>query len=452
MTLNIISNFAANTALRNLQINGDEAAKSVGKLSSGSRVVTAADDAASLAIGTRLNTEVKSLEQASINAGQAVSLLQIGDGGLSRLQEIMTRMKTLAVQAGSDNLSNTERALLDTEYQNLKLEIDRLTKDTKFNGIPILATEIFDGAATAAGAFTFSEITEGANGVLELSVRGIDNRAVTDGGDGSFQVTLQQSGAATAGQDLRFTAIFEFGDLDGVGGNDRIEKIATIDGSLLVDNGGSVQLATGVVLSFGNEAADFSNQGGISKETAKNASVSVAFDPTDMAANVDIAVGLFGAAGAASLDATLAVAANSVTTRDSGAVDFDFKVGTGIIADEDEINIKIGGVTVEQLGLTNTDILSKEKADISSETLSFSLDYLVNIRADVGASVNRLETAGDNIAISMEMQEAARSRLLDLNVAQEITTFTSKQILLQSGISVLAQANQLPQNLLRLFA
>ena len=480
MTLNIISNFAANTALRNLQINGDEAAKSVGKLSSGSRVVTAADDAASLAIGTRLNTEVKSLEQASINAGQAVSLLQIGDGGLSRLQEIMTRMKTLAVQAGSDNLSGTERALLDTEYQNLKLEIDRLTKDTKFNGIPILGTEIFNGdAATVGGIVSLQAggvISEAdTNGIQEIALRGIDNRAVTAGGDGEFTVTVVQLGntaaasdvwdgtnvnavtpatnaGAVAGQDLRFAAIFEFGDLDADGTADSLVKTATIDGSLLVADGTNVKFATGVTLSFGNEAADFSSQGGLSKETAKNASISIAFDPSAANPTFNAGSGAGGGIFGGGYTANLTVGANTLTTRDSGAVDFDFKVGTGIIADEDEINIKIGGVTVEQLGLTNTDILSKEKADISSETLSFSLDYLVNIRADVGASVNRLETASDNIAISMEMQEAARSRLLDLNVAQEITTFTSKQILLQSGISVLAQANQLPQNLLRLFA
>ena len=497
MTLNIISNFAANTALRNLQINGDEAAKSVGKLSSGSRVVTAADDAAALAIGTRLNTEVQSLEQASINAGQAVSLLQIGDGGLSRLQEMMTRMKTLAVQAGSDNLSNTERALLDTEYQNLKLEIDRLTKDTKFNGIPILATPLYDGSTATVGGISslgafggadFVEDVNNTNGLIEVALRGADNRSMTEGGDGEFTVTIIQLGTdgqipttsfaqasaagpanittdgpaatppftqgAQVGQDLHFAAIFHFGNLDGnddPAGNDFIVKRAKIDGSLLVQNGGSVQLGTGVTLSFGNEAADFTNQGGISKETAKNVSVSISIDHSSppAAANVDLGSGggLFG-----ELAASIQIGADNRTDRESGAVDFDFKVGTGIIADEDEINIKIGGMTVEALGLTNTDLLSKQRADISSEALAFSLDYLVNIRADIGASVNRLETASDNIAISMEMQEAARSRLLDLNVAAEITTFTSKQILLQSGISVLAQANQLPQNLLRLFA
>ena len=507
MTLNIISNFAANTALRNLQINGDEATKSVSKLSSGSRVVTAADDAAALAIGTRLNTEVRSLEQAAINAGQAVSLLQIADGGLSRVQEILTRMKVLAVQAGSDNLSNTERALLDTEFQNLKLETDRLTKDTKFNGISILASEIDQGdggssgvvalgAANAAVTAAANAFQEGdTNGVVDISIRGIDNRAQTLGGDGAFTLyifqgvgTTQQftapaaggadgvTGAlagtfvnqarATAGVDLQFTAVFEFGDLDGDNVKDFVVKRTTVDGSLLVDDGGGgVGLETGITLAFGNDNADFSSAGGLSQETAKNASVSISLeDPSGNTAagtNFDLRVnganatiGLFD--GAAGIDNGFqiqqVISAYTNSSGTSSAVDFDFKVGTGIIPDEDEINLKVGGVTVEQLGLTNADILTSQAADSASEAVSFALDYLVSIRSDVGASINRLETAGDNIAISQENLEAARSRLLDLNVAQEITTFTSKQILLQSGISVLAQSNQLPQNLLRLFA
>ena len=482
MTLNIISNFAANIALRNLTINGDEATKSVGKLSSGSRVVTAADDAAALAIGTRLNTEVKSLEQASINAGQAVSLLQIADGGLSRLQEMLTRMKTLAVQSGSDNLSNTERALLDTEFQNLKLEVGRLTKDTKFNGISILGTEaagvdanVNGGATTATGAVNIDQgggaasWGEGGGQVIDFSLRGFDNRAVTIGGDGTAQWQLDQvsavnstiagNAAATLGTDIIFRLAMRFGNLDGntnsgldaagvaqfggAVGDDVIVKYAVLDQALFQNNSGAINLNTGVTLAFGNENAAFAGQGGISKESAKNSSLVLSLDAGSdidfLAADID---GLTGAVGAY----------NGTTGDSSGAVDFDFKVGTGIIPDEDEINIKIGGVTVEQLGITNADILTKSKADAASENLSFALDYLVNIRSDIGASINRLETAGDNIAISMENQEAARSRLLDLNVAAEITTFTSKQILLQSGISVLAQSNQLPQNLLRLFA
>ena len=592
MTLNIMSNFAANKALRNLQINGDEAAKSVGKLSSGSRVVTAADDAGALSVGTRLNTEVKSLEQASVNAGQAVSLLQIADGGLSRIQEMLTRMKVLAVQAGSENLSNSERSLLDTEFQNLKLEIERISRDTRFNGVSLIGGETFVSGANLTAANTsvnaglaqmngISDTVGNTNGVLDLTVRGIDNRAATLGGDGQVIITIYQGdvsistdtgmsaigvtyvaqtgavastiqdmdttiagpyltrtwrteqtqgttynavayvgtalqystagfefqtdstrartrydadttmvidavnsiygvkvesvtnnnpgtnvvnqggAAATIGQDLVFTAFFEFGDLDGDGFSDVITKKATVDGSLFVNGSDTghtndITLSTGITLAFGNDQADFSRAGGISKESRKNSAISISIDPAAANANLNLGgdaagvfQGLFAANGVRYAQGTFD--AQTDPTGGSGMTDYDFKVGTGIIADEDNINIKIGGVTLEELGLVNAEIRSKSSADSAGEGVSAALDYLVNVRADVGASINRLETAGDNIAIAMENQEAARSRLLDLHVADEVTRFTSNQILLQSGTSVLAQANQLPQNVLRLY-
>src|SRR3546814_16748985 len=109
MALNAISNYAANVAHRNLQTSDAQATASLAKLSSGTRVVSARDDAASLAIGSRLNAEVAALRQASVNAGQAVSMLQIADGAMRKVQDILVRMKTLAVKAGSGQLSQPEQ-------------------------------------------------------------------------------------------------------------------------------------------------------------------------------------------------------------------------------------------------------------------------------------------------------------------------------------------------------
>lgn len=620
MTLNIISNSAANTALRNLTINGDEVVKSVSKLSSGSRVVTAADDAAALAIGSRLNTEVRSLLQASVNASQAVALLQIADGGLSRAQEMLTRMKVLAVQAGSANLTNTERSLLDTEFQNLKEEISRITKDTKFNGVSLVGREAYvagtgltaanslanEGLAAIAGGNQTTQvgIAEGdTNGVVDIALRGVDNRARTLGGDGPVIVTIYQgdvsispdtgssvdganflllgAGAAPTGfrwdvvedlplnpgvsildpggpvgatqrvltertgqtqattynavgyagsalaygtfgerfqtnrtqqqstyqintaagpipgfnngslagadywscneivgavgaigpqivtnsggqaaqinQDLVFTAIFEFGDLDGDGFSDVIVKKAKIDGALFAAGGAAhtndVGLKSGVTLTFGNDDADFSSAGGVSENTRRNASIAIAIDP-GQGTNLNLArdavgdfQGLFAAATQRFVQATFAEAAGG----ESGPAGFDFKVGSGIIRDEDNIAIVLSGVTLEQLGVENADILTKTAADAANEAVSSALDYLVGARTVVGASINRLEAAGDNIAVSMESQEAARSRLLDLNVAEEVARYTSRLILYQTGTSVLAQAQSLPREALRLY-
>ena len=274
MALTINSNFAANVAHRNLVSSDMDATNSLAKLSAGSRVLSAKDDAASLAIGSRLTAEVAAMGQAGVNAGQAVSLLQVADGAMSQVNDILIRMKTLAVQAGSGQLGATERAMLDTEYQALLSEIDRIANDTEFNG-----TKLVDG--------TFAAV--------------------------------------------------------------------------------------------------------------------------------------------------------------------DFKVGTGTTATEDVISVTVGGITATDLAVNGGDILTAANADTASTAVSTAIDTLNTSRADVGASQNRLQFAADNVAIAKENAESARSSLMDLDIASEMTHFTSKQILVQAGVSMVAQANQLPQNLLRLF-
>ena len=111
MPLNIISNFAANVAHRNLTMSDRDATASLAKLSAGTRVLAAKDDAASLAVGNRLNAEIVGLKQAAVNAGQAVSMLQIADGAMAEVNDILVRMKSLSVQAGSGQISATERQM-----------------------------------------------------------------------------------------------------------------------------------------------------------------------------------------------------------------------------------------------------------------------------------------------------------------------------------------------------
>jgi flagellin len=119
MTLTGTTNTSANTALRYLGVNNMNASNSLAKLSSGSRIVKASDDAASLAVGTKIKADVTALKQAAVNAGQASSLLQVADGGMARTADILQRMKALSVQAQSGSVTNNERAFLDEEYQAL---------------------------------------------------------------------------------------------------------------------------------------------------------------------------------------------------------------------------------------------------------------------------------------------------------------------------------------------
>ena len=145
MALSIVHNAGTAVANRLLDANNDTVTRSVAKLSAGSRVLSARDDAAALAIGSRLRAEIASLAQASVNAGQAASILQIADGASAQIDKLLVRMKTLAVQAGSDQLSNTERAVLDSEFQALGDEVDRIAKTTDFNGVSLLEGDVDNG-------------------------------------------------------------------------------------------------------------------------------------------------------------------------------------------------------------------------------------------------------------------------------------------------------------------
>jgi flagellin len=175
MALNAISNYAANVAHRNLQASDAAATSSLAKLSSGSRVVSAKDDAASMAIGSRLNSAVNALKQASVNAGQGVSMLQIADGAMAKVNDVLVRMKTLAVQAGSGQLSSTERGMLNTEYQALLSEVTRIAAATDFNGQQLVnGSQTTNGAAIVGGAFA------AADGVASITGRGLTTAAAAN--------------------------------------------------------------------------------------------------------------------------------------------------------------------------------------------------------------------------------------------------------------------------------
>lgn len=134
----IATNTSANTALIYLNKNSAEQSKSLAKLSSGSRIVVASDDAAGLAVGSKLKADVTVLKQAGINAVQAGSVLQTVDGALSRVGDILQRMKSLAAQANSGSVDATGRGFINTEYQQLSTEINDISVQTKFNGTNIV--------------------------------------------------------------------------------------------------------------------------------------------------------------------------------------------------------------------------------------------------------------------------------------------------------------------------
>lgn len=381
MPLNLVSNFAANVAQRNLGMSDAAATNSLAKLSSGSRVVSAKDDAASLAVGSRLNAEIVGLQQASVNAGQAISMLQIADGAMAKVNDILVRMKSLAVQAGSGQLSGTERSMLDTEYQALNSEIDRIASDTDFAG-----TTLVNGSITVdrSSATAF----ELADGVQDIVFRGGHSTS----GDATVAYSTAGSFSVTVGSNA-FTGSLGSG---------------TNDGSAM---------STGTVVTLTN---------------------------TNTTDKIDLVIN-------SSFDVDLTKASGTLDLTGANTSAFTFKVGTGTSSTADDIAVTVNSISSSALSVGTTSVTSESNADTASTAISNAIDDIQTYRATVGANQNRLEFAAANIATQTENTEAARSQLMDLDIASEMSAFTSKQILVQAGVSMLAQANQMPQNLLRLF-
>jgi len=160
MSLSINYQHAAQVAHRNLVRSDTELTSSLAKLSAGTRVLSAKDDAASLAIGSRMKSEVAAYRQAQTNVSQATSLLQVADGAASQISDIVTRMRSLAVQSAADTISATERSMINTEFLALRSEIDRTASDADFNGqglidhsgiVYTIRSEVDEGAVTLNG-------------------------------------------------------------------------------------------------------------------------------------------------------------------------------------------------------------------------------------------------------------------------------------------------------------
>lgn len=143
----ISTNTAANTALRYLNNNSAAQSESLAKLSSGSRIVSAKDDASGLAIATSMNADITVLNQAATNVTSGTSVLNTADGALSNIADILQRMKSLTAQAQSGSSSTDDLSYIDAEYQQLSSEIDDISSTTKFNGVSLLGTSNYTSTA-----------------------------------------------------------------------------------------------------------------------------------------------------------------------------------------------------------------------------------------------------------------------------------------------------------------
>lgn len=192
MGLRIRTNVESLTAQRQLSNNQTDLGNSLERLASGSRINKSADDAAGLAISENLRAKTRGLNQAKRNASDGVSMIQVTEGGLNEIANIMIRLRELTVQAASDTLGTTERGFLDREYQQLTQEVDRIAATTEFNGTKLLGgaqkemkVQVgYNGSADDTLDLTLRENPDGINveslGLKESSIAGEDREAIAN--------------------------------------------------------------------------------------------------------------------------------------------------------------------------------------------------------------------------------------------------------------------------------
>ena len=209
----ISTNTAANAAVRYLNINSQQESSALSKLSSGSRITSASDDAAGLAISTRISSDVTTLQQAATNASQATSILQTADGGASNISDILARMKSLASESASGTVTDSSRAYINSEFSQLTSEIDSIASGTRYSGSSLLdgssafssgVSVLVGSSATDTITITLSSLTSTSLGVNALNV---STQAAANTALGTLDTAIDKVSAARAdigAQESRF--------------------------------------------------------------------------------------------------------------------------------------------------------------------------------------------------------------------------------------------------------
>jgi flagellin len=392
---NTASTIAANSLMRNERAMGT----SMERLSTGLRINSSKDDAAGLAISTRMNSQVRGLDQAVRNANDAVSLIQTAEGALTEVTNMMQRMRELAVQSSNDTNNTDDRSYMDAEFQALATEITRVRNTTEFNN-----TAVLDGSTPR---FTF-QIGAEATQTIEVAIPDIAGASGTNG-------------TALTATEIAITAP------DGTNG-----QVAAID-FIAADTLASFSTGDNISMTVGDQTFSYTvTAADVADLTATNNSDGVGdLLATKFAALINSNSTLQG-----SINASASVDGTNMLTLTSVDVDNPFSV-----------SVMAGATDATSV---SGNVLTQSAASTAITTLDTALDNISEIRADLGAYMNRLTHTVDNLSNISQNTQASLSRIQDADYAKETTELARTQIISQAGTAMLAQANQVKQTVLSL--
>ncbi|MBX9974390.1 flagellin [Cytobacillus firmus] len=400
--MRINHNIAALNTYRQLNSASTAQSKSMEKLSSGLRINKAGDDAAGLAISEKMRGQIRGLDMASKNSQDGISLIQTAEGALNETHDILQRMRELAVQAGNDTNTESDRKEIQKEINQMTSEINRIGNTTEFNTQKLLNGDK-DGAAVDAVAAVAGEykVTVGTSNIT------IDGKTftydATGGGTTNFKNAAELATLIAADADLKdkYTASDDSGALK------LVQKTGEETATAPTVSGGTLSTTKAGVDKVDAVAADPTKS--LKFQIGANENQSLTLDISDMRAE---ALGL----------------TSTGTGADRGVTD-----GTSNEIKEQALSV-----------------LTHDDAAATVTTIQAAIDKVSAERSKLGANQNRLEHTINNLSTSSENLTAAESRIRDVDMAKEMMNQTKNSILSQAAQAMLAQANQQPQGVLQL--
>ena len=477
MALTVNTNIPSLNTQRNINNTSNALNTSMQRLSTGSRINSAKDDAAGLQISNRLTNQINGLNVATRNANDGISLAQTAEGALQQSTNILQRIRDLAIQSANGSNSDADRAALQKEVSAQQAELTRIAETTTFGGRKLLD-----------GSFGTTSFQVGSNAYETIDV-GLQNASAS--AIGSFQIGSNGAGTAATGAGTTTTDGVAGDDIVIVGGG-QTKTITTTDGSSAKDiaeqfDGAIPNLTARARTVFTAEVAGVA--GGsmnftvkVGEQEVSLAGVTTTQDLADqlnsnasklgITASVDdknvltitSATGenvVFGAReGDATAGAINIKVQSSNGTFETTAIDGFEKIVTGYVQLNSPSAYSISGAgaasvfgnasAAKKSDVANIDISTADGAQNALAVVDNALAAIDSQRADLGAVQNRFDNTISNLQNIAENASAARSRITDTDYAAETANLSKNQVLQQAGTAILAQAKQLPQAVLSL--
>ena len=493
MIMKINANLSALISNKQLLRNEKNMSASMERLSSGFKLNHAKDNPAGMAISNKMRAQIAGLDRASENASDGVSAIRIADGALNEVSSILQRMRELSVQAANDTNSLEDRQAIQQEIEALKEEVTRISTDTEYNEMPIL-----DGSLSArvyANNVDRINVTDEVKaGVYKLTVEeaakqasaAADANTAIDSGDYATKIGAEGSVSVNGysveiSKDDSEAAVFEkLRHASEIGGAELSVNDTTDALEITTEAYGKSSLLT---LEFSNkELADALGFSNVVKNDETGAYV---YGTKDADGDIDMPVGTDAKIvlntneneSAFKESATVMQKDNKITITDKNGFKMTFLVDdkfdkttdpnrTGEIevevtnigtmtlhigANKDQnMIVSIPDLSAEYLYIDEIDVTKMGGAGAALSTLDEAISMVSEARSRLGAYENRLEYSTASLDAFEENMTNALSRLADTDMAKEMTTYTQQNVLNQAAISVLSQANDLPQQVLQL--